>query len=431
MKSNRTKNLELITPTTLVVGVDGHSKTNTAAFVSASGMEPCRPMKFANRRDGFVQFLERVETLKKRFGFDNVVYVLEPNGPYWQLLARFLAQKNLTVKVVSPLQVKRNRETDNVSPDKNDLRDARSGADLGRQGKFNQTALPGPVYESLRTLVGLRESLVETRNAYKHRLRMALVRSFPELGDLVSDLLGKGVRALLRIAPTAESVVILGVDAVTEVLKQATGGRFGIKKARQIVSAARESVGYVADTDALRLELDVMLGMIEHLDLQIARIDADTAALVDATGEGELLLSIPGIGPVSAAAILGETGGLRQYCNAGKIRKLAGLDLVGSQSSGFQSAMRISKRGRSLLRKSLYQAAVATLRCNGVLIRFYKGLIDPKRLHSLKKKQAIVAVIGKLIDIMFSLVKSGKPFDEAYVWVAPGAVRQASSVLAA
>ena len=46
----------------------------------------------------------------------------------------------------------------------------------------------------------MREGLIERRSAQKHRLRAMLVRNFPELPSLVSDIFGKGVSALLKKA---------------------------------------------------------------------------------------------------------------------------------------------------------------------------------------------------------------------------------------
>ena len=130
-------------------------------------------------------------------------------------------------------------------------------------------------------------------------------------------------------------------------------------------------------------------------------------------------MSIPGIGRISAATILGETGGLRQYRNPNQIRKLAGLDLVGRQSGSHQGGKRISKRGRRLLRKVLYQVAVVAIRCNQVMVRYYKALTDAKRSNRLVRKEALVAVMGKIVEIAFSLVRTGREFDPEYRWRPP------------
>ena len=431
VKAKRQRHLDLITSSTLIVGVDGHSKSNTAAFTLASGKEALSPKKFENSRKGFLWLLDKVDWITKKHNLDNVIYVLEPNGPYWMLLARFLAERNFVVKVVNAYQVKMNRATEDPSPEKNDWRDARSIADLGKQGKFNDTTLPGPVYEDLRSLARMREGLIEHRSAQKHRLRAMLVRNFPELPSLVSDILGKGVSALLRVAPTAEAVVSLGTEGVEEIVKTASRGRFGNKKAKQIVYAAGESVGYGQATSAVRIAMAVTLNTVEGLTQQIEIIEAEMRRLLMETEEGILVLSIPGIGEVTAAIVLGETGGLRQYQNPNQIRKLCGLDLCGSQSGDRQSEKRISKRGRALLRKALYQAAVACIRSNDILARFYRGLIDPARKKTLAKKKALIAVTGKLIEIMFSLVRSGSGFNPSYKWTSPGQYKPAVQAMAA
>jgi len=431
VKARRQRNLDLITSSTLIVGVDGHAKSNTAAFTLARGTEALSPKKFENSRKGFLWLLDKVDCIARKHNLDNVIYVLEPNGPYWMLLARFLAERKLVVKVVNAYQVKMNRATEDPSPDKNDARDARSIADLGRQGKFNDTTLPESIYEDLRMLARQREGLVEAQSAQKHRLRAMLVRNFPELSSLVSDILGKSVCALLKAAPTAEAVASLGVEGVEQIVKGASRGRFGVKKAKQILYAAQESVGYCRATSAVCTAMAVTLNTIEGLRQQIEIIEDEMRRLLSQTEEGMLVLSIPGIGEVTAAIVLGETGGLRQYQNPNQIRKLSGLDLCGSQSGDRQSEKRISKRGRALLRKSLYQAAVACIRSNDILGKFYRGLIDPARRKTLAKKKALIAVMGKLVEIMFSLVRSGSGFNPAYKWISPGQYRPAVQAMAA
>jgi transposase len=420
VKANRIKNLELISASTLIVGVDGHAKSNIAAFRLSSYQEPAGPMRFSNDRHGFERLLVKVKAVMGARKLTGAVFVLEPNGPYWLLLARYLSERNHVVRVVSPLQVKRNRQTEDPSPDKNDYKDARSVADLGAQGKFNQTSLAEPVYEELRLLSNLRERLMVDRSSYKHVLRSLVARSFPELCGCVRDMFCKSVLALLRAAPTAGAVSELGVETVTEVIKSFSKGRFGIKKAREIVRAASESVGYLEASGAIRTEMDVLVSMLEDIQEKIGRLEYEMSRLLLETAEGVLVLSVPGIGWVTAAMFLGETGSLRQYSSASQIGKLAGLDLVMEQSADYCSASRISKRGRKLLRKTLYQMALASLMCNDRVVGFYQSLISPKRARTLKKKQAIVAVMGKLVRIIFSVVRSGRPYEREHVWVTPG-----------
>lgn len=419
MKRNRKRNLELITPTTLVVGVDGHSKTNTAAFCLASGDEPMRPMKFANDRGGFMLLLEKTRRVMRKEGPDQVVFVLEPNGPYWLLLAKFLAERKFVVKVVNPLQVKMNRQTGDPSPEKNDARDARSAADLGRQGKFNQTHLLSQACEDLRTLSRLRDGLMEERSMHKHRLRASLVRAFPEMDRCFSDICGKGAIALLRVAPTAAAMVALGEVGVAKALKDGSKGQLGLAKARDILNLAKDSVGYAALTPALYVEFATTLDTIEFLSERIGRIESEMKRLLWEMDEAPLLVSVPGIGEITAAVLIGETGGFSCYDNPSQIRKLAGFDLAGNQSGSHQGRLKISKRGRKLLRKALYQCAISALRCNETLKRFYSGLISSERPNSLKKKQAVVAVAGKLVEIIFSLVTKREEFDPEHKWCEP------------
>ena len=71
-----------------------------------------------------------------------------------------------------------------------------------------------------------------------------------------------------------------------------------------------------------------------------------------------LLITIPGIGNVTAAIILGEIGDINRFDNPSKLVAYAGLDATVSQSGEYEcSTNHLSKRGSPYLRKALYQAA--------------------------------------------------------------------------
>jgi len=77
VKAKRQKNLDLITSSTLIVGVDGHSKSNTAASTLASGKDALSPKKFENSRKGFLRLLSKVDWITKKHNLDNIIFVLE------------------------------------------------------------------------------------------------------------------------------------------------------------------------------------------------------------------------------------------------------------------------------------------------------------------------------------------------------------------
>jgi transposase len=115
------------------------------------------------------------------------------------------------------------------------------------------------------------------------------------------------------------------------------------------------------------------------------------------------LLSIKELGIVSVAGIIGEIGDFKKFQTQGEIMKLAGLDLYEISSGKMR---RISKRGRSLLRKILYYAAIQTIRKNGILYDYYTRLTD----RGMKRMMALVAVSRKLLGIIYAIVRDDSEY---------------------
>ena len=90
--------------------------------------------------------------------------------------------------------------------------------------------------------------------------------------------------------------------------------------------------------------------------------------------------------------------------------KLAGLDLYEISSGKRKGERRISKRGRSLLRKILYYAAIQTIRKNGIMCEYYADLIS----RGMKRMMALVAIARKLLRIIYAIVRDNSEYKVDY-----------------
>lgn len=85
------------------------------------------------------------------------------------------------------------------------------------------------------------------------------------------------------------------------------------------------------------------------------------------------ITTIPGIGDINAAVILGEIGDISRFSNASKLAAYAGIDASVSQSGEYQSTNnKMSKCGSPYLRKALFQAALIAAFHDPVLSAFYQ-----------------------------------------------------------
>jgi transposase len=142
---------------------------------------------------------------------------------------------------------------------------------------------------------------------------------------------------------------------------------------------------------------------IDYLRKQIKRADDDLdRAVRDSTlwDKYELLSSVPGVGPVLSVALLSDLPELGRL-NRTEIAALAGVAPF-NQDSGTLRGQRKIEGGRPRLRRVLYIATVAAVRCNPVLKPFYLRL----RAGGKPAKLALVAAMRRLLLILNAMLKS-------------------------
>ena len=122
------------------------------------------------------------------------------------------------------------------------------------------------------------------------------------------------------------------------------------------------------------------------------------------------LLSIKGLGIVSVAGLIGEVGDFSKFSTQSEIMKLAGLDLYEISSGKRKGQRRISKRGRSLLRKILFYAAIQMIRKNGIMYDYYARLTG----RGMERMRALIAVSRKLLRIIHAIVRDNRDYVGQY-----------------
>jgi len=148
--------------------------------------------------------------------------------------------------------------------------------------------------------------------------------------------------------------------------------------------------------------------MLKVLDQQIAALDKAITRLIEADDDWrakrDLIESVPGVGPTTSATLVAELPELGRL-NRQEIASLAGLAPFNDDSGKFRGQRRI-RGGRGALRATLYMAALTAKRCNEKLRAF------AERLHKAGKpfKVVITACMRKLLTILNTLVRSGKPW---------------------
>lgn len=164
------------------------------------------------------------------------------------------------------------------------------------------------------------------------------------------------------------------------------------------------------------------LVVIESLQENLKQLDAQIKALwkkikehvnqhPDLREKQRLLTSIPGIGKLTAIKLIAEIGEIKDFTSASQLAAYAGLAPKQFQSgSSVHKQTRISKQGRTELRRCLYMPAVVASEHNPIVMDLKRRMLASGHVMM----EVIVAAMKKLLHLVYGVLKSGKPFDPDY-----------------
>lgn len=384
-------------------GIDVAKRKHSAMVLNAQAEPVQQNFTFRNNREGFDKLLA---TLAPFTG--ELVVALEATGHYWLALYECLAEANHPVVVLNPLQVHAYQRS-GVRKRKNDRIDAFWIADYARIANSQATNQAAPELLQLRDLTRFRLRLRENIGDCKRKLLSILDRVFPEYETLFSDVFLTTSRQLLAQAVTAQEFADFDLAELTELLTRASRGRFGQDKAEAIIEHARHSVGVNLFANSARLQIHCLLDQLNLLEQQTQQIDQSIEALMNQLPQH--ITSIPGVGPVTGAAILAEIGDIHRFEAPEKLVAYAGIDATVYQSGDFEAAeTHISKRGSPFLRLAVWQAAGMAAIYDPQLKAYYQQKKAEGKHHGV----AIGAVARKLLARIYIILKENRPYEIRY-----------------
>lgn len=151
----------------------------------------------------------------------------------------------------------------------------------------------------------------------------------------------------------------------------------------------------VLEDELSQVAKDMLAGIQSQIKAAKQQFVEDTIAIAPADLI-QRLRSIPGIGPFVAASLIAEIQDMQRFTNAKAIIAFAGLDPKVKQSGhSLNSTGRLTKRGSSHLRRSVFIAANVARRCDP----YFKAIYDKKRTEGKKHTVAVVIVARKLLTV--------------------------------
>jgi transposase len=409
MKKIEAKKVRSVNNKTLIVAIDMGKTTPVGYCLCPDGTE-VKPFGFTNNMGGFTKLWDCVLQTKTANGLEEVVVGYESTGAYAEPLIHFLKAKPVRLVQVNPMHTKKLKELQGNSPCKTDKKDPKIIADIIKLGHALTVVIPEGSCAELRRLSEARERTITRRTALYNQLQDLVFISFPEFLQVVKDVKTKSARHLLKHYPTPQDILDQGVDALAGILKRISKGNVGMERAKALFEAAEQSVGVKEGRISVTLEIRAILDDIARCDHLVEQFETEMARHLEEIPYSQSILSMKGIGIITVAGLVGEVGDFGKFHTRSELLKLAGLNLYEVSSGKHQGQLRITKRGRSLLRKLLYFAAINTVRKGGIMHECYQRHLQ----KGMKKIKAVIAIARKLLCIIFALVRKQSDYLENY-----------------
>ncbi|WP_230974938.1 IS110 family RNA-guided transposase [Aminipila luticellarii] len=404
----------------LYVGIDVSSKSNVVYLMLPNGNKHSN-FAVANSHDGSIQLVKRICSALNSRSLDTVLIGLESTSVYGDNLVYFLredaslASFHRKIHVLNPKQVKKFKDAYNDLP-KNDYVDSFVIADCLRFGRINKEVYVGDYhYKALQNLTRARYFAVCNLTKEKQRFMNVLFKKYSSMTQekVFSDTFSTTALAVYDEFESAEALAYMDLQELTAFIMEKGKNRFPDPDtvAKAIQKAARSSYRLPKTVnDSVNQVLSISITSMKALEAQIKEFDKAISAQMELLPN--VLISIPGIGPVYSAGILSELGDINRFNNQAQLAKYAGLAWTQHQSGDFEAQnTRLIRSGNRFLKYYLCEAAFSLVRCDKEYKAFYHQKYN--EVNRYQHKRALALTARKFVRLVFTLLKDNRLYRSA------------------
>lgn len=391
----------------LYVGVDLHKEKHVAVLCNCWS-EVIATFTTDNAPAKFPKFLRDI---KKKAKGTPLVFGLEDVTFYGRSLAMFLLEQGEIVKQVNSAYTKRERNR-STAPDKTDTKDAEAICDiLIRKLPELPDANPQDIYWVLKQLLANYEYLNKMATGIKNSLQNQLIHHYPTYKKLFKNIDGKTALAFYEAYPSPNLLLKETVDSLAAFLRSHSNYSLSTKKAESILNEVKNSgwreAGYQKQRDML---IKSYVRMLKAIHAEMEEMERQMDELIKQTGYQ--LQTMPGLKTVTAATIIAYIGDISRYPSPDKIAKIAGIAPL-NKSSGKKERQTRNRYGNRRLNYAFYMLALNHIQLdkngkprNPVMYQYYRK----KQREGRNGKQAMVYVMRRLVNIIYSMMKHKTPY---------------------
>lgn len=381
------------------VGIDISKYKHDCFITTETGHIISKPFTIMNNHDGFEQLLTILQSLDNP---DEIRIGFESTSHYTLNLKLFLEKAHYSFMEFNPVLLAKFNKSQPLRCTKTDSIDCTSITRWLMTVEYKP--YPKEFYHtySLKSLTRLRNSLVKQRSYYLVKITNVLDHTFPEFKPFFKNRFGATALYLLENYGTAENMAHMNSQSY-DILRRISRGKFSMQKFIKLKELANNTVG--ENNFIFSSQLSSLLSLYKASAKEIDSLESQIISLISQMNPR--LLTIPGIGALSAAVIYAEYGDFSKFNSPAQMLSFAGLEPGYYQSGISEHGGHMVKRGSSHLRYTLMNLSIPLIQYNIVFAEYYAKKIAEGKTH----RVACSHLIKKLIRVIFTLEKNDIDFD--------------------
>lgn len=390
------------------LGIDISKRTSVIAHYFEDKFQ--KEFTIQNNKNGYNQLLKYLKKLNQP------QLIFESTGVYSRGIVQFCQVNHVKYIEMNPLEAK--FKTNSLRSWKTDNSDAHKLAQLGLTLKSTDSLnTKNEIYFELRERVRFHLEIEKNQSRLKIQIIELLHQTFPGLEKLFKNRYSMIALNIAEIYSHPSFVQQQDIDTLISNIFSSTEKGLSTQKAEnyadKLSKIAHESYPSVKASSFLVRKLQLLIRQLKDSIEQLSQLDKEMINLAQELKCYEIIQSIPGIGELTAAMLIGELGDITHFKTNKQLNAYVGIDIKRYQSGNTHCKDTINKRGNKKARQLLFWIVMNIIRGqrnydNHVVDYYYKLRKQP---NEKSHKTAVIACINRLLKTIHYLIMNQKLYD--------------------
>jgi hypothetical protein len=394
----------------IYVGVDWAEAHHDVYVAGAEGHRLAKG-RLPEGVEGIARFHELVSAYAEQPG-DVVIGIETDRG----LFVAALVGAGYQLYAVNPMSTSRYRDRYSTSGAKSDAGDAQVLSDVVRTDRHNHRQVAGDSegVEAIKVLARAHQSMVWSRGRQTNLLRSTLREFYPAALAAFEDLASADALEVLRVAPTPTLGAALSRSKIAAALRRGGRQRRVDERAVEIQAALRspQLQAPAAVASAMGASVAANVAVISEMVAQAAHLAEELSAGFEQHPDAQVVRSLPGLGTILGARVLGEFGDEPdRYASAKSRKNYAGTSPI-TRASGTKKAVLARRVRNRRLADAIHLWAFSALNASEGARAYYKA----RRAAGDGHNQALRALGNRLVGILHGCLAHHVNYDETIAW---------------